>query len=180
MEINLQDNLDARRPKRRKIDVVFPQDTELDRLLIATLAAGKDEKKKCLSLFGPVCAETNRVKVTVHGTCTNAGKISAAAGAGIYWGPNANRNRAMRIWGTQTNARADLVAVIVALQLSLPEESLEISTRSEYAIRSAKYYAFKNNARGWRCANGDLLKAMSDLIKERVAPVHFLHIKKNA
>ncbi|KAF8203379.1 hypothetical protein K438DRAFT_1580669, partial [Mycena galopus ATCC 62051] len=58
------------------------------------------------------------------------------------------------------------------------DESLEISSRSEYAIRGAKYHAFKNEVRGWRCPNGDLLKILSTLIKERIAPVHFIHIKK--
>ncbi|KAJ7485569.1 hypothetical protein FB451DRAFT_945583, partial [Mycena latifolia] len=154
-----------------------PRDTELDRLLVSTLEAAKDEEKKCLALFGPVRIETSRVKVTVHGTCKNSGKLSATAGAGIYWGQDAKRNRAVRVWGTQNNARAELTAVISALQLAPADESLEISTRSEYAIRSAKFYSFKNDARGWRCPNGDLLKILSTLIKERIAPVHFLHIK---
>ncbi|KAJ6555607.1 hypothetical protein DFH09DRAFT_923683, partial [Mycena vulgaris] len=122
--------------------------------------------------------ETRRIRVTVHGTCKNAGKLSASAGAGIYWGPDAERNKAVRVWGTQNNARAELTAVIWALQLAHPDQSLEISTRSEYAIRGAKFHSFKNDARGWRCPNGDLLKIMTALIKERSAPVHFLHIKK--
>ncbi|KAJ7081802.1 hypothetical protein B0H15DRAFT_786216, partial [Mycena belliarum] len=180
MTINLNDSLNTHRAKHRKIDVVLPQDTELDRLLVATLAAGKDEKKKALALFGPVLIETSRIKVTAHGSCKNAGKINAAAGAAIYWGPDAPRNKSIRVHGTQNNARADLTAVISALQYASADDSLEISTRSAYAIRAAKYYAFNNDARGWRCANGDLLKTMGSLIKERSAPVHFLHIKKGA
>ncbi|KAJ7777672.1 hypothetical protein DFH07DRAFT_731163, partial [Mycena maculata] len=178
MVVNPRDGLNPWPSKKRKIEIELPRETELDLLFIATLEAGKDEKKKTLSLFGHVRAETDPIKVTVHGTCTNAGKFSAAAGAGIYWGPNAKRNRAIRAWGTQNNARSDLTAVISALQLAPAEQSLEISTRSEYAIRSAKYHAFQNDARGWRCPNGDLLKILSALIKERVAPVHFMHLKK--
>jgi ribonuclease HI len=60
------------------------------------------------------------------------------------------------------------------------DESPEISSRSEYAIRAAKYRAFKNDARGWRCTNGDMQKILNSLIKERIAPVHFLHLKKKA
>ncbi|KAJ6478783.1 hypothetical protein C8R47DRAFT_1074816 [Mycena vitilis] len=103
MEINLNENLNLRRTKKRKVEVVLPKDTDLDRLFIATLDAGKDEKKKSLSLFGPVKVVTDRMKVMVHGICTNTGKISAAAGVGSYWGPNSTRNRSVRVWGTQDN-----------------------------------------------------------------------------
>ncbi|KAF8121649.1 hypothetical protein K438DRAFT_1653547, partial [Mycena galopus ATCC 62051] len=177
MEINLLDDLNSRPAKRRKVDVILPQETELDRLFIATLESAKDDKKKTLKLFGPVRVETTRRKVTVHGMCKNAGKISATAGAGAYWGLKAGRNTSVRVCGTQNNARAELTAVITALQMGPADESLEISSRSEYAIRAAKYHAFKNDVRGWRCPNGDLLKVLSTLIKERIAPVHFIHLK---
>ncbi|KAJ7246143.1 hypothetical protein B0H12DRAFT_1306483, partial [Mycena haematopus] len=180
MEINLKENRNLRPAKKRKVDVVLPDETELDRLFIATLEAGKDEKKKCLALFGPVRIVTDRLKVTVHGSAANVGKISAAAGTGTYWGPNAKRNRASRVWGEQDNMRAELGAVISALQMAPADQSLEISTRSQLAIRSAKYYSFKNDARGWTGKNGDMLKILTSLIKERIAPVHFLHIKTEA
>ncbi|KAJ6545273.1 hypothetical protein B0H19DRAFT_955811, partial [Mycena capillaripes] len=61
------------------------------------------------------------------------------AGAGTYWGPNAKRSKSLRVRGTQENARAELLAVISALQLAPAEQSLEISTRSQSAIRAAKY-----------------------------------------
>ncbi|KAJ7483589.1 hypothetical protein FB451DRAFT_1170179 [Mycena latifolia] len=121
--INLKEDLGAHHSKRREIQVDFLQDTELDRLLIATPESAKDEKKKkCLALFSPVRVES----------------------------------------------RSQCMAPV----------KMQISTRSEYAIRAAKFYSFKNDARGWRCPNGDLLKIVSKLIKERTAPVHFLHIKK--
>ncbi|KAJ7820692.1 hypothetical protein B0H13DRAFT_2377717 [Mycena leptocephala] len=40
--------------KKRKVDVVLPDDTELDKLFVQTLAAGKDEEKKLRTLYGPV------------------------------------------------------------------------------------------------------------------------------
>ncbi|KAJ6605140.1 hypothetical protein B0H10DRAFT_1957259 [Mycena sp. CBHHK59/15] len=69
--------------KKRKGEVVLPNETEL---LIATLAAGKDKARKLLDLYGPVHVVTTPVKVTIHGFCLNAGKISASAGAATYWG----------------------------------------------------------------------------------------------
>ncbi|KAJ7767214.1 hypothetical protein B0H16DRAFT_1225318, partial [Mycena metata] len=155
----------------------LPDETELDKLFIATLAAGKDEQKKLLNLYGAVTSTTPRIKVTVHGVCINAGKNSASAAAATYWGPGARLNSRSRVYGSQTSARAELWAVILALEKCPGFKSMEISTRSEYAIRSVVYYAARNDACGWRCTNGDLLKVLIGLIKFRTAPVHFCHIK---
>ncbi|KAJ7719576.1 hypothetical protein B0H16DRAFT_1276718, partial [Mycena metata] len=155
----------------------LPEDTELDRLFISTLAAGKDTAKKLLTLYGPVLSCTSALKVTIHGTCLNAGKISATAAAATHWGPNARLNSTGRVNGSQTGARAELLAVILALQSAPGFKSLTIFTRSEYAIRSVVYYAARNEACGWRCANGDLLQVLIALVKCRTAPVEFCHIK---
>jgi hypothetical protein len=63
IEMDINEIVNSNRAKRRKIDVVLREDTELDRLFIATLEAAKD-KKKCLALFGPVRVVTDRIKVT--------------------------------------------------------------------------------------------------------------------
>ncbi|KAJ7766183.1 hypothetical protein B0H16DRAFT_1309613, partial [Mycena metata] len=82
-------------------------------------------------------------------------------------GPNARLNCSGRVYGSQTSARAELLAVILALQHAPGYRSLTISTRSEYAIRSVVYYAARNESCGWRCVNGDLLKILIALIKSR-------------
>ncbi|KAJ6607804.1 hypothetical protein B0H10DRAFT_1817185, partial [Mycena sp. CBHHK59/15] len=163
--------------KKRKVEVVLPNETDVDKLLIATLAAGKDEAKKLLDLYGPVHVVTTPVKMTIHGSCLNAGKISASAGAATYWGPNARRKRSARAWGDQRSPRAELLAAIFALESAETYKSLEISTRSEYVIRSITHGAAENDACGWRCPNGDLLKRILALIKARSAPLHFCHLK---
>ncbi|KAF8175070.1 hypothetical protein K438DRAFT_1437302, partial [Mycena galopus ATCC 62051] len=159
--------------KKRKVDVTLPEDTELDKLFIETLAAGKDEAKKLRALYGPVLFVTTPLKVTIHGSCLNSGKISASAGAAAYWGPSARRNMSARVWGGQTSPRAELVAAWLAIKSAPLFVSLEISTRSEYVIRSITYYASTNDACGWRCSNGDILKRVLGLIKSRSAPIHF-------
>lgn len=143
----------------------LPDKTELDRLYISTLAAGKDEDKKLLALYGPVLTVTPAMKVTVHGSCLNAGKISASAGAAAFWGPNSHLNKSARAWGKQTSPRAELLAVLIAIKTAPTHKSLEISTRSEYVIRSIVHYAARNDACGWRCENGDILKVILPLIK---------------
>ncbi|KAK7049162.1 hypothetical protein R3P38DRAFT_3620855 [Favolaschia claudopus] len=157
--------------KKLKKDVILPTETELDRLLIRTLEAGKDEERKSLTLYGQVLANSDPLKVTVHGSCINSGKITASAGAAAYWGPNSRRNLSERTWGMQTNARAELVAVLLALRTAPSSKTLEIATRSEYAIRSVVYSAPMNAACGWRCLNGDILRLIFVLIKSRAAPI---------
>jgi hypothetical protein len=59
--------MSATAPRKRKREIpTLPDDTELDRLLIKTLEAGKDESKKALSLFGPVLSVTVPTTVCNH------------------------------------------------------------------------------------------------------------------
>ncbi|KAJ7473413.1 hypothetical protein FB451DRAFT_1035699, partial [Mycena latifolia] len=164
--------------KKRKIEVVLRDETDLDKLLISTMAAGKDEAKKLLDLYGAVRnVSPVPLKVTIHGSCINAGKITASSGATAYWGPNARRNKSARAWGAQTSPRAKLLSLILALENAPTYKSIDIFTRSEYVVRSVTYYAATNAACGWRCANGDLLKRILVLIKRRTAPLQFRHLK---
>jgi hypothetical protein len=93
--------------KKHRVDVVLLDDTELDKLFIQTLAAGKDEEKKLRALCDPSSTVTTPLKVTIHGGCLNAGKISASARSAIYWGPDARRNMSGKVWGNQTGPRAE-------------------------------------------------------------------------
>lgn len=154
-------------------------ETELDRLLIATMEAGKDEAQKALTLFGPVAFATAPVTVTIAGVCKNAGKHTAYAGAAAFFGTNSGLNSHARVWGKQDNARADLIALLLAIQAAPRTKNLIISTRSEYTIRSIKYYASRNSACGWKCPNGDVLRMIIEWIRCRTAPIHFAHIKKD-
>jgi hypothetical protein len=134
MNFDAQEVLFASPKKKRKVDFSLPNESELDKLSIATLEAGKDETRKLLDLYGPVTSATAQIQVTVHGVCLNANKISAAAGAATYWGPNARLNTVKRVPGTQTGPRAELVAIILALQQAPQFKSIIISTRSHYGI----------------------------------------------
>jgi ribonuclease HI len=139
------------------------------------LEAGKDEYKKALALFGPVRFNTHPVTVTICGVCKNIGKHTAQAGAAAYFWGNSGLNCSARVWGNQTNSRPDLISLLLALQVAPKTKTLHVATRSEYVIKSVKYYAYRNDACGWKCANGDVLMQW---IKCRSAPIHFTHIKK--
>jgi ribonuclease HI len=179
INVDLVNLISASPRKKRKLDRVLPDVTPLDKLFIATLEAGKDEKKKTLNLYGPVYFQTPATKVTAHGVCLNAGKITASSGSATYWGTDSNKNLSRKVWGAQTGPRAELRAVLLAIDSAPQHKSLEVSTRSEYAIKSVVYYAARNDACGWRCANGDILKPLIAAIKARTAPLHFRHLKKD-
>ncbi|KAJ7662271.1 hypothetical protein B0H17DRAFT_953315 [Mycena rosella] len=59
-------------------------------------------------------------------------------------------NTSTRVWGAQTSPRAELLSAILALRRAPTFKSLELSTRSEYVVRSIAHYAVCNNACGWR------------------------------
>ncbi|KAK7013297.1 hypothetical protein R3P38DRAFT_2455505, partial [Favolaschia claudopus] len=162
--------------KKRRTETVLPDTTELDRLFIQTLAAADDEERKIRTLYGPVLCVSTPIKVTIHGSCMYPGKISASGGAAAFWGPSARHNSSARVWGIQTSARAELMAALIAIRDAPQTKSLEISTRSQYVIRSIAHEAPVNSVCGWRCLNGDILKRIFDFIRLRAAPIHFNHI----
>ncbi|KAJ7028854.1 hypothetical protein C8F04DRAFT_883056, partial [Mycena alexandri] len=129
--------------------------------------SGRIYEKKLRALYGPVLNTTTPLRVTIHGVCLKAGSILASTGSATYWGPNARLNTSRRVWGGQTSPRAELLSVWLAIKMAPAFKSLDISTRSEYVIRSVTYYAAANDACGWRCANGDILKRILALIKIR-------------
>ncbi|KAF8171349.1 hypothetical protein K438DRAFT_1773197 [Mycena galopus ATCC 62051] len=97
LTFDAQNILFASSRKKRKLERTLPDSSDLDKLFIATLESGKDDAKKLRNLFGPVSSVTPSVRVVVHGTCLNAGKISAAAAAAAYWGPDARLNTSARL-----------------------------------------------------------------------------------
>ncbi|KAJ7595270.1 hypothetical protein C8J56DRAFT_774965, partial [Mycena floridula] len=168
----------GRHKKRKRKEVVLPKESYLDRLFIETLESGKDEDQKMKKLFGTVTADTTHIKVTIQGVCLNANKASAMANGGMYWGIGNLNNKAHRVYGKQTNARADLYSLLLALKACPEDSALEISTRSEYVIQSITEGLKEKQARGWRCTNGDLLHEIQYVIRKRQAAIHFKHIKK--
>ncbi|KAJ6530662.1 hypothetical protein B0H19DRAFT_867001, partial [Mycena capillaripes] len=132
-----------------------------------------------LQLFGAVYFDTNPVIVTICGFCKNSGKHTATAGSAAYFGPGSAFNRTLRVWGKPTNSRADLIALLIAVEAAPRTKNLRVSTRSEYAIREITFHAFRNQACGWPSVNGDILWTIIQAIKGRAAPLHFVHIKKD-
>ena len=71
--------------------------------------------------------------VYTDGSCIHNGKKNARAGIGVYFGKGDIRNVSRRIEGKQTNNRAELFAIIKAIECT--KCNLVICSDSEYAIK---------------------------------------------
>ncbi|THU94313.1 ribonuclease H-like protein, partial [Dendrothele bispora CBS 962.96] len=120
------------------------------------------------------------LKVYTDGSCDDPRSPHPKAGAGVFFGPNNPLNCSRRVSGEQTNARAELYAVLVALQRAPRDRALEINTDSEYVIKSLTFYAPMQSMCGWKCANGDLLRSIVSWIRSRPAPLSLVWVKAHA
>ncbi|THU93160.1 ribonuclease H-like protein, partial [Dendrothele bispora CBS 962.96] len=126
---------------------------------------------------GAAITSTNPLVVHTDGSCRTTGRHVSYAGAGIYFGHRNALNRSERVLGPQTNNRAELYAVLTALQLAPLDRSLYLYTDSQYVINSLTHWAPMHAKCGWKCTNGDVMKSIVAWIGARSAPLHFFWVK---
>ena len=84
------------------------------------------------------------INVYTDGACSNNGKPDARAGFGIWFGEGDPRNTSESFTGTQTNNRAELLAIIKALTILRDEieqgQPVMIYSDSSYSIRCYTTY----------------------------------------
>ncbi|KAF9644775.1 ribonuclease H-like protein [Thelephora ganbajun] len=121
------------------------------------------------------------------GACKANGAHGAVAGIGVWWGPNDPRNLSERCPGTQTNNRAELIAIARVLE-TVPQgtNTLIIRTDSQYSQRALMGWAFKWRKNGWKTAvggpvlNKELIDYVLTLIETRQRsgqPVELEYVK---
>ena len=122
------------------------------------------------------------MEIYVDGGCRGNGKPdSIGAAAAVFrrkWGKRNCWTRAMPRWPTPTNQRAEITAIILALEQALEEYAnldgnpwldVKIYSDSKYAIGCMTDWVYKWRANGWRnaagneVANRDLIEEASDL-----------------
>ncbi|EJD32906.1 ribonuclease H-like protein, partial [Auricularia subglabra TFB-10046 SS5] len=94
------------------------------------------------------------------GACSNNGKGGAAvAGIGVWSADDQGRRLSERCGGEQTNNRAELIAIIRALESTpLGGKQLLVKTDSEYAINCVYRWIRKWRVNGWKTAAGQPVK----------------------
>lgn len=112
--------------------------------------------------------------IYTDGSSLSNGTAGARAGVGVYFGPCDSKNVSEALLGTrQTNQRAELTAILRALEIAPRHRDLTIYTDSRYAIDcvTSWYKTWKRN--GWLTANKkavenrDLIQDIRTKIEER-------------
>ncbi|KAJ7856100.1 hypothetical protein B0H14DRAFT_2352911, partial [Mycena olivaceomarginata] len=123
--------------------------------------------------YGPILAATRLISVYLATSCVRGGKPSARAGCGLFWGEKSAGNVAGAIPGVQSDARASLYAVTLAIISAPKQRTLTVYTVSQYAIRSFCYWAGGNATRGWPCKHADIIRVGAEYLRARSAVVSF-------
>ena len=128
-------------------------------------------------------ALVTKLQVYTDGACKNNGKPDAKAAIGVFWGDDDERNCSERLTipGKQTNNRAELYAIIKAIQIFKSGKyhkdlEFEILTDSDYSINSLTNWCKKWQLNNWKLPNGNDIENR-DLIIEGVKLVNETNAK---
>ncbi|CCG84792.1 protein of unknown function [Taphrina deformans PYCC 5710] len=122
--------------------------------------------------------------IWTDGSSRGNGQNAASAGLGVYFGANDPRNIAERLAGSrQTNQRAELTAIIRALETVHADEDVIIKSDSQYSINcfTVWHQSWANN--GWKNSkkqpveNKDLVQAGLELITSRKGKTKLMKVR---
>ncbi|KAJ1734091.1 hypothetical protein LPJ61_001248 [Coemansia biformis] len=136
----------------------------------------------------PLAGETrDGIVVYTDGASAKNGQRGAHAGVGVYFGSGDRRNVSERLCGPrQTNQRAELTAIVRAVQIADPAKGLHICTDSMYSIKCLTAWFPRWESHGWKSSAGapvenqDLVKEALGLIRSRAGAVRFTHVRGHA
>ena len=127
-----------------------------------------------------VTAEGDNGVITVYtdGSCLGNGRSRAKGGIGVFFGFDDSRNVSEPFRDNPTNQRAELAALIRALEIVGETERVTIYTDSRYSIDCVLKFSRGWIRNGWKTAKGepvknqDLLKPLLDLMRPGVSLIH--------
>lgn len=134
-------------------------------------------------------ADTGTGLLTIHtdGSSLANGRLGARAGVGVYFGPADPRNVSEPLRGPrQTNQRAELTAILRALERAPRSHPVRVVTDSNYSINCVTVWCEKWRRNAWQTVgrkpveNRDLIMAILDKVGERKgagAATHFHWVK---
>ncbi|RFN51546.1 ribonuclease h1 [Fusarium flagelliforme] len=116
------------------------------------------------------------MRIYTDGSSQGNGKPGARAGLGVFFGPDDERNLAERLPGTpQTNQRAELLAMLRAMELVPVTQGIKILTDSKYSIACATDWVANWEKNNWKNAakkdvmNQDIIRPLVAKKREREA-----------
>ncbi|MCJ1477369.1 hypothetical protein MMC13_006040 [Lambiella insularis] len=148
-------------------DVIL--DPQTGEVVYKTQVQGQATK---LQAIGPTSDHTLRVHT--DGSSLRNGQEGAFAGVGVYFGPNDERNLSEVLQGPrQTNQRAELTAILRALDTIPKDRDVIIVTDSRYAIDCVTLWYMTWRKNGWKTSAGkavenrDLVENILGKLEER-------------
>ena len=117
-----------------------------------------------------------RFTIYTDGSCTGNNikdKTKRKAGYGIWYGKDDPRNVSKKLLGDPTNNRAELMAIIVALENNVTNK-IEIKTDSKYCKNIINSWMYTWKKKGWKKSNGkqplniDMVLKLYTLITKRM------------
>ncbi|KAI4258000.1 MAG: hypothetical protein LQ352_001390 [Teloschistes flavicans] len=119
-------------------------------------------------------AQLGALRIHTDGSALGNGQTGAFAGVGVYFGPGDKRNVSEILPGPrQTNQRAELTAILRALEIVPKNRGVSIITDSKYAIDCVTVWYVNWRKNGWKNASGkavenkDLIENILTKIEER-------------
>ncbi|KXX77023.1 Ribonuclease H [Madurella mycetomatis] len=129
--------------------------------------------KKAKKAAKPTPSGANVLVVYTDGSSLGNGRSGASAGVGVFFGVNDPRNISERLEGpVQTNQRAELTAILRALEVADDTQDVEIRTDSKYSIQCVTEWYINWERNGWRTRDGpvknqDLVQAIRTQLEHR-------------
>jgi ribonuclease HI len=116
------------------------------------------------------------IKIYTDGSSLGNGKPGSRAGLGVFFGHGDDRNHSERLPGQpQTNQRAELMAMLRAMEIAPLTQGIEIWTDSQYSINCATTWANNwernawKNSQGKDVSNKDIIRDIRAKIREKKA-----------
>lgn len=113
------------------------------------------------------------ITIYTDGACKSNGHANALAGCGVFYGINDSRNKSVKLPPHSdfkpTNNRAEMMAVIMALESHPKAEKIKIMTDSQYTMKGVKSWLKTWKSKNWIKSDGlpvlniDLWKRLDEL-----------------
>ncbi|KAK4698018.1 ribonuclease HI, partial [Lecanoromycetidae sp. Uapishka_2] len=148
-------------------NVVF--DSEVGKIVYKT-----QEQRQATKLMPSRDSQTEPIRIYTDGSSLGNGTAGAFAGVGVYFGPNNPLNVSETLPGTRhTNQRAELSAILRALEIAPRNRDVVIITDSKYAIDCVTNWFMGWRKNNWKTAAGkavenrDIVENVLSKIEER-------------
>lgn len=124
------------------------------------------------------------VHVYVDGSCLDNGKVTAAAGIGVFFGRQHPLNVSGLVEGRQTNNAAEIQAALQAVQAAhrAGVRHLKIFTDSQFLVNSMTKWLTGWKQKGWRLTSGKRVANQEDFekldgaVQSTAIEVHWIHV----